>query len=93
MSTFSKDSASTTHTTLLPSGTTGTTQGDDTFAGVPIRVGEFAILRKLGEGAFGQVFLACQTPLGRQVALKISRRAIPAEARGNFLRGSSTITS
>ncbi len=90
MSTFSKDSASTTHTTLLPS---GTTQGDDTFVGVPIQVGEFAILRKLGEGAFGQVFLACQTPLGRQVALKISRRAIPAEARGNFLRGSSTITS
>src|SRR5262245_61915735 len=38
---------------------------------VPDRVGEFEILSKLGAGSFGQVFLARQSSLGRQVALKV----------------------
>src|SRR5438270_14014376 len=38
----------------------------------PTRMGEFEILDKLGEGAFGQVFLARQVSLGREVALKIT---------------------
>jgi serine/threonine protein kinase len=37
------------------------------------RIGEFEILGKLGEGAFGQVFLARQVSLGREVALKVNR--------------------
>jgi serine/threonine protein kinase len=40
---------------------------------VPSRIGEFEILGKLGEGAFGQVFLARQVSLGREVALKVER--------------------
>src|SRR5438105_982311 len=39
---------------------------------VPARMGEFEILGKLGEGAFGQVFLARQVSLGREVALKVT---------------------
>src|SRR5262249_49561164 len=38
----------------------------------PTRLGEFEILGKLGEGAFGQVFLARQVSLGREVALKVT---------------------
>src|SRR4051794_4490525 len=38
-------------------------------------IGEFEILDKLGEGAFGLVFLARQTSLGREVALKVNRDA------------------
>jgi serine/threonine protein kinase len=40
---------------------------------VPARVGEFEIVSRLGEGSFGQVFLARQGSLGRHVALKVSR--------------------
>jgi len=39
------------------------------------RIGEFVILSKLGEGTFGQVFLARQLSLGREVALKVTRPA------------------
>ncbi len=35
-------------------------------------VGEFEIIRLLGEGAFGKVFLARQTSLDREVAVKIT---------------------
>ena len=42
-------------------------------APIPPRVGEFDIVAKLGEGSFGQVFLARQASLGRHVALKVMR--------------------
>src|SRR5205809_86131 len=42
-------------------------------APLPARVGEFEIVAKLGEGSFGQVFLARQASLGRNVALKVIR--------------------
>ncbi len=45
-----------------------------------VRIGEFEILSKLGEGSFGQVFLARQISLGREVALKVTR---PAEGDVN----------
>ncbi|MFO0929014.1 MAG: serine/threonine-protein kinase [Gemmataceae bacterium] len=38
------------------------------------RLGDFQLLRLLGSGAFGRVFLARQVSLGRAVALKVSRR-------------------
>ncbi len=42
---------------------------------VPPRVGEFEIVAQLGAGSFGQVFLARQESLGRNVALKVMRGA------------------
>ncbi|MBA4187169.1 MAG: hypothetical protein C0467_04040 [Planctomycetaceae bacterium] len=49
----------------------------------PTQIGEFLILSKLGEGSFGQVYLARQISLGREVALKVTRPA------SNDLEGSS----
>ncbi len=45
------------------------------------RVGDFEIVSKLGEGAYGQVFLARQVSLGRHVALKVVR-GTPTGDRG-----------
>ncbi|MFN4242496.1 MAG: protein kinase domain-containing protein [Tepidisphaerales bacterium] len=59
----------------------GVTDGDDTgdvvpaavrVANAPLRVGRYEILRPLGEGGFGTVYLAFQThPVQRKVALKV----------------------
>ena len=48
------------------------TQGDGTLL-QPGRVGRFEIVRELGRGAFGVVFLAIDPLLGRNVALKLPR--------------------
>ncbi|HEX9577300.1 MAG TPA: serine/threonine-protein kinase, partial [Myxococcales bacterium] len=46
---------------------------------------EFRILRPLGRGAMGEVFLAEDELLGRQVAIKFVRQADRPEMRARFL--------
>jgi serine/threonine-protein kinase len=56
------------------------------------RIGKFEILRRLGEGAMGEVFLATDPVIGREVAIKTIRKDSVAlgeakeEARGRFYR-------
>jgi serine/threonine protein kinase len=54
---------------------------------VPRRVGEFEIVSKLGQGAFGQVFLARQGSLGRHVALKVVVGRAGNDSEGELLAG------
>ncbi|AWM40545.1 Serine/threonine-protein kinase StkP [Gemmata obscuriglobus] len=56
-------------------------------AAVPPRVGDFEIVSKLGQGAFGQVFLAHQVSLGRHVALKVTDREMAGRSEGQLLAG------
>ncbi|WP_243317369.1 serine/threonine-protein kinase [Geothrix paludis] len=51
---------------------------------MPDRIGKFEILRTLGQGAMGEVFLARDTTLGREVALKTIRPQADAEALGDL---------
>lgn len=51
---------------------------------MPDRIGKFEILRSLGQDAMGEVFLARDTTLGREVALKTIRPQADAEALGDL---------
>ncbi len=51
---------------------------------MPDHIGKFEILRALGQGAMGEVFLARDTTLGREVALKTIRPFADAEALGDL---------
>ncbi|WP_243323875.1 serine/threonine-protein kinase [Geothrix sp. SG200] len=51
---------------------------------MPDHIGKFEILRTLGQGAMGEVFLARDTTLGREVALKTIRPQADAEALGDL---------
>jgi serine/threonine protein kinase len=61
-----------------------TTVGDTP---IPARIGDFEILSKLGQGAFGQVFLARQVSLGRNVALKVVEGEFSGRSEGQLLAG------
>jgi len=58
------------------------------------RVGKFEIIERLGEGGMGEVFLARDTIIGREVALKIFRRAslAPPDPEARFLRESQAVS-
>ncbi len=60
----------------------------DDLAGTPERLGEYRLLRRLGGGGMGVVYLAEQTTLGRQVAIKLIRPELVwfAGSRARFQR-------
>ena len=68
----------------------------ETEPGLPFeRLGEFRLVRKLGEGGMGAVYLAIQESLGRKVALKMIRadRAGSFEAESRFRREIDAISA
>lgn len=55
---------------------------------IPTRIGKFEILRRIGKGAMGEVFLGMDTILGREVAIKtiLAGSSFGEEARARFER-------
>ena len=53
---------------------------------MPDRIGKFEIIRILGRGAMGEVYLAKDTVIGRQVALKVIRPALAGLDPGGELQ-------
>ncbi|MEI7701800.1 MAG: serine/threonine protein kinase, partial [Planctomycetia bacterium] len=49
-----------------------------------LRIGEFLLLRRLGSGGMADVYLAEQTSLGRQVAVKVLK-SNSLQANGDVL--------
>lgn len=54
---------------------------------VGMLVGEFLLHQELGRGSFGRVFLADQSRLNRQVALKVSQQPALSDEEGKTLGG------
>jgi serine/threonine protein kinase len=75
-----------------PSGQSTLLQSDsvhsDSHARLDLRqIGEFTLVKKLGEGAYGQVHLAWQSSLGRHIALKLSPAGVTGRNEGQLLAG------
>jgi WD40 repeat protein/serine/threonine protein kinase len=80
---------------VLPRRSSGATPVSPVIEGAPVaaedlpfqELGRFRIRRRLGQGAFGMVFLATDPQLGRDVALKVPRPEVllTGELRERFL--------
>jgi len=62
---------------------------------VPATLGHYHIVRSIGAGGMGEVFLADDTRLGRSVALKVLSRALAGdpERRGRFEREARAVAA
>lgn len=60
---------------------------------VPVRLGDYRLIERIGEGGMGQVYRAEQLSLGRHVALKVIRpeRSMSPSARARFRREAEAI--
>jgi serine/threonine protein kinase len=67
-------------------------RANSTAADTPRQLGRFSILRELGRGGFGVVFLAQDPLLGRRVAVKVPRIEVLSESQAwrRFLREART---
>ena len=58
---------------------------ENSQSGLPPRIGRFEIRKRLGAGAFGEVFLGYDAQLNRQVAIKCPKGALSERVIQNFL--------
>ena len=61
----------------------------------PVQIGRFRVIRPLGKGSFGSVFLARDDRLERDVAIKVpnTERTLEAESLGAYLREAKIVAS
>lgn len=62
-----------------------------TAAGVPTQIGKYRVLRLLGSGGMGRVYLAQDPDIGRQVAIKRVTLGADPQARERFIREAQTM--
>jgi serine/threonine protein kinase len=60
-------------------------------AGTPSHIGRYEVLRVLGLGTFGRVYLAHDPEIERDVAIKVPKDFLPAEEHRRFLREARAI--
>ena len=53
----------------------------------PIQIGRYEVIRQIGEGGFGRVYLALDPTLNRKIAIKMPLAAMGAYQRNSFFRG------
>ncbi|HEX7048899.1 MAG TPA: serine/threonine-protein kinase [Longimicrobiales bacterium] len=82
---------------LGPAGDAGGSASEDAASGLvgTVLAGRYRIVRKLGEGAMGAVYLGEHLKIGRMDAIKVLRAAMSAdpEAAARFLRGARNVSA